>query len=362
MASSKLNQSWVPADKIETFIQLEPAIVILGLVLGAWLVGKLLLRNVTYERKKTLAELFKNLGVHLTFGLVLFAGYLGLHQVAEPNTSAERVMTYLGFCAILIGATVFVKVWRIILLEYLFLSHRSVAFPALLVNLFTLLLSLVLAGWLGAEIFNIHLTPILATSAIFSLVLGLALQDTLGNLFAGVALQFDKPYELGDWIEIQGSGQKWVGQVHDISWRATVLIGFGEEFITVPNRLMSQAEISNFATKSRPIIRSLTFKLPFEADATLIKQTLLNATKNIPDIKKSPPPRCTIFETTESWITYRLIYYIDDYGTQFILADQVYMKVLRELRAVGIELAGQRVSVSGINTESLEAASARSTD
>ena len=120
-----------------------------------------------------------------------------------------------------------------------------------------------MATWIGAEIFNIRLTPILATSAIFSLVLGLALQDTLGNLFAGVALQFDKPYEIGDWIEIQSSGQKWIGQVYEISWRATVLIASTEESITVPNRIVAQAQIANYSTKYRPITRSQLFRLPF---------------------------------------------------------------------------------------------------
>jgi small-conductance mechanosensitive channel len=352
VASSKLNQPWIPVDKIEPFVQMEPAIVILGLVFSAWITAKLLLRNIPYERKNNLGELFRNLGIHLSFGLFLFISYLGLQQIANPGTTAERVMTYVGFSTILVGATVFVKVWRIIVLEYLFLSHRSVAFPALLVNLFTLLLSLVLAGWLGAEIFNIHLTPILATSAIFSLVLGLALQDTLGNLFAGVALQFDKPYEIGDWIEVHGNGQKWVGQVHDISWRATVLIGHGEEYITVPNRLMSQAEISNFATKSRPIMRSLSFKLPYKTDPTFIKHTLIDAAKSVPDVKKSPLPRSVIAETTESWITYRLGYFIEDYGAQFSIADQIYIKVVRDLKAAGIELAGQRVIVSQSESES----------
>ena len=89
------------------------------------------------------------------------------------------------------------------------------------------------------------------------------MQDTLGNLFAGVALQFDKPYEIGDWIEIHNSGQKWVGQIYEITWRATLLIGFVEEFITVPNRVMGQSEISNFrrSTTLLFVLRFLNFRL-----------------------------------------------------------------------------------------------------
>ena len=85
--------------------------------------------------------------------------------------------------------------------------------PVLLVNLFSLLLSAVIGFWMMTGIFEFNLAPLLATSAVFSIVLGLALQDTLGNLFAGVALQLDKPYEMGAAIEVTTSSQKWVGQV-----------------------------------------------------------------------------------------------------------------------------------------------------
>src|SRR5262249_25507055 len=148
------------------------------------------------------------------------------------------------------------KTCRILLFEYLFLSHMRAGVPLLLVNLFTLLLTLVMGGWLCTAIFDVKLGPLLATSAIFSVVLGLALQDTLGKRFAGVAMQFDKPYEIGDWIEIMLNGQKWVGQVQEISWRATVMVGISDEHISVPNRLMGQTQISNFATTKRPIWRS----------------------------------------------------------------------------------------------------------
>ena len=148
-----------------------------------------------------------------------------------------------------------------------------VAVPVLLVNLFTLLLSMVLGGWIVTDIFNVRLAPLLATSAIFSLVLGLALQDTLGNLFSGVAMQFDKPYEIGDWVEIQTGGtQKWVGQIEEISWRATVLIGFAEELITIPNRVISQSEISNFTRKGKPIIRSQVFRIAFGEDQVKVRR------------------------------------------------------------------------------------------
>jgi small-conductance mechanosensitive channel len=342
--NSKLNQPLISFERIENFVQIEPALLIFCLALTAWITSRTFLKHLTEERQRNHRNLLRNLGGHLLTGSVLFISYSILHQLSpalSPAHSAqERLMTYIGLATIFLGALVFIKVCRILVLQYLFLSHRRVAFPVLLVNLFTLLLSLGLATWIGAEIFGIRLTPILATSAIFSLVLGLALQDTLGNLFAGITLQFDKPYEIGDWIEIQTGTQKWVGQVIEISWRATIMISFTDETITVPNRVVAQAQIANYSTKFRPIIRSQTFRLPFGSSIESIKTLLLKSIETIEEIRKIPAPTVRVAETTESWVEYRLIYFIDDFGNQYRIADQVLTFCVQSLEKAQIPLAG----------------------
>jgi small-conductance mechanosensitive channel len=347
--SLKQSQPWVPLQRIEGFVQFEPALLILGLVVSSWVILKIFFRHVSESRKRSLHELFKNLGYHLTIGTLLFSAYYTLQQIPYESRLLNRLTTYIGLGTIFSGAVIFVKVNRVLVFEYLYLSHKKV--PVLLVNLFTLLMSLILAAWIGAEIFNLQLAPLLATSAIFSLVLGLALQDTLGNLFAGVALQFDKPYEIGDWIEIQTGTQKWAGQVYEISWRATVLIALGEEQITVPNRVMGQAQISNFSTQYRPIIRSLMFKLSYGADIQAVKTILQKIVKNVPRIKKNPEPFVLVSETTESWVGFKVAYYIDNYGDQNRIADEVYSKALKELESAGFELSGHRLHITQVSED-----------
>lgn len=340
---TKHSQPWVAIEKIDAFVEIEPALVVLGFALISWLISKVFFRDISLDRRRTLDGLIKNLAYNLIFGIPLFVLYMLLERMDYEGKSLERFLSYLGLTVIFFGATVFIKATRILVFEYLYLSHMRVAFPVLLVNLFTLLLSLILGSWIGTEIFNIRLAPILATSAIFSLVLGLALQDTLGNLFAGVALQFDKPYGIGDWIEIQSDGHKWVGQVSEVSWRATVLISFTEELITVPNRVMSQAQISNFSSKYRPIIRTLVFRLSFDADVDTVKALILDVIQSFPEVRKIPRPLVLISETTESWVGFKAVYYIDDYGIQFILADKIYMKIISSLKGAGFELAGNKL-------------------
>ena len=340
--------SWVPIEKIDTLVQPEPALFIVVLAIAAVLLYRVLLRGLNPERHRLLRGLQKNMAIHLVMLVVFFTSFTAIRAAAsasEDPVNLLKVASYIGIFTLISGAIVFVKTSRILLFEYLFFGHMREGVPVLLVNLFTLLLSVVLAGWIASEVFSIRIAPLLATSAIFSIVLGLALQDTLGNLFAGVALQFDKPYEIGDWIEVQSGPQRWVGQVTEINWRATMLIGLTDESITIPNRVISQSQVSNFSTKTRPFCRAFVFRFRYETDMDLARQALISATEGVTGIVHIPAPLTLISECAESWITVRLVYFLEDYGSQFSVADRVAAQALANLKKAGIELASPRIDV-----------------
>ncbi len=346
----KKSTSWLPLERIETLVQPDPLIIVGCLALAAWLIYKVFLHSVSADRHISLKELFKNLLYHLLGLSISYAAYellyLGTENFSEDTVTAiNRILPYLGVITIFWGLTTFVKVCRILFFEYLFFSHMREGVPLLLVNLFTFVMSLALGMWLMTEVFNIQLTAFLATSAMVSVVLGLALQETLGNLFAAVALQFDKPYELGDWIEIQSSGQKWVGQVQEVTWRATSLTGLMDEVITVPNRIVAQSQVSNFSAKHQPFVRSHLFRLPFGSDFDRAKQLMVQCATQIPGVLSNPQPIVMVADTTDSWVLVRLSFFIEDYGRQFRIADQLIPMVLTALSSEGILLASNRLSV-----------------
>ncbi len=342
----RMTQPWIPADKIDSLVQLEPILMTLGLIFAAIVIYKLLLKEVSDERHRNLKNLFKNLGGHLLFAVATFGIYYGIYRFNVNNEETLiRIGSYVGLISIISWMTVFVKTCRILLFEYLFISHMREGVPLLLVNMFSLLLTVALGGWLLTELFNVKLAPLLATSAIFSVVLGLALQDTLGNLFSGVAMTFDKPYEIGDWIEITLNGQKWVGQVQEVSWRATVLLGISDESISVPNRLMGQTQISNFSTKTRPIYRSQIFRVGHGTSIPEAKRVLQKAALNVPSILKNPAPFTYAWESNESFVAIKIVYCIHDFGRQFLIGDDVITAGNEALQNAGFELAPPRVLV-----------------
>ncbi|MEQ1875685.1 MAG: mechanosensitive ion channel domain-containing protein [Bdellovibrionia bacterium] len=337
--------TWIPLDRVSGIVQLEPALILLLLALGAFFFYRIFLKAVSRERHDNIRNLFFNLSFHFIFGTFFFVSFSLLQMVESPPEAVERAIPYLGLVSLISGAIILVKISRILIFEYLFIGHMKEGVPLLLVNIFSLLLSVTLAAWIASEVFSVRLTPVLATSAVFSVVLGLALQDTLGNLFAGVALQLDKPYEIGDWVEIETGGKKQVGQVLEISWRSTVLLAFTDELITIPNRTMSQAQVSNFSPNGRPIVRSLQFRVNYGSNLELAKQLLVQSTVEVSQILKLPEPIALISEATDSWVTLKLIYYIHNYGGQYTVADEVYKRVIKFFNEKKIEFAPNRIAV-----------------
>jgi len=343
--SQRLNQPWLPLDRVAELFSLEPLVIILALALVSWLIYKTFLRQLSSERHKSLREQFRDLVKYSVAWILGTVSFIVLNESQNLTPLASRAAPYIGTMALILGAVVFVKTSKIIVFEYLFYKNMTVGVPVLVVNVFTMLLSLFLGGWLASELFNLKVVPLLATSAIFSVVLGLALQDTLGNLFSGLSLQVDKPYSIGDWIEVQSGGFKWVGEIIEISWRSTVLKGFADELQTIPNRIMAGAQIANFATKEHPIWRSQIFKIAHGHDQNQVKEILLSALQGLPEILKSPEPLALIAELNESWVAYRLAFCIRDYGAQFIIADHVLSTGLALLEKNKIQIAAQRVEV-----------------
>lgn len=340
-----MNDKIINTQNLYSLLDVEPYFILSGLLLLTWVFYKMFLKEATLERHKSIKGHFSNLFHHFLILSTLFASFILISQSSRLGFPLIRTLPYLGLLSLFWGIMVFVKTCRLIILQYLFLGSMRHGVPVLVVNIFSLLLSLALGLWCASYIFGLELTPLLATSAAFSIILGLALQDTLGNLFAGISLQVDKSFEIGDWLEVINSGNKTVGQVKEITWRSTTLTGWTEELITLPNRFLANAQISNFSATDQPIVRSQVFRLPYGVDTKRVKQVLLESTRGIADVRAWPEPGAVISETTDSWISFKLVYFIDNYGVQYGVGDRVVEAALAALQAHGFQTGSQRIEI-----------------
>lgn len=329
---------WLSEHRIDGMVQVEPALLLVGLALSMWLMYLVLLRNTSHERHRSLRSELANLTIHAgAFGALCLA-FFSLDLEWFEHVALVRWRPWLGLLVLAQGAVTFVKSLKSLVTQALFLGHMREGVPALFINSFTVVASLVVGIWLSAAVFDFHVAPLLATSAIASVVLGLAVQDSLGNLFAGIAMQLDKPYEIGDWIEVVSIAGRWSGQVQEVTWRATVLIGPADELVSISNRAISQAQVLNYSQRGVPISRVLSLTLPLDVALGPAKLALRAALIGVPGVVDQPKPEILVAEITPAGITVRCQYWISEFSAQHHIADSVATRVLDGLREGGIRL------------------------
>ena len=329
-------------ERLLSLLGIEPLIALTVMGFGVFLIYKILLRDAKVSRHETLKRLLKE----LFFNHLFFIGaWIIQYAIVHQFTMLQPFYNYFGMAAVIFGSVVFVRAIKILVFEYLFLSSMTAGVPVLLVNLVTLILYIFIAAWLSTEVLGVRWAPLLATSAIVSVVLGLALQDTLGNLFAGVALQFDKPYEIGDWIEVRSGSEPFVGEVYEITWRATILYGVYDEVITLPNRMVAQSEISNFSARKKPICRGLTLILDASADEQTVKAIFNQVLQETNGVLKNPEHLVMLRDLTEKGAHWRLFYPIVHYSKQYTIVDEILMRSQEAFKKAGIQISRLRVDV-----------------
>ncbi|WP_295906112.1 mechanosensitive ion channel family protein [uncultured Bdellovibrio sp.] len=339
-------EKFIKIQALYGLLELEPFILLGCLIAITWVFYKFFLREASEERHRSLRNHFRTLLRHYVVLSFLFLVFIFL-QTSEPQLGTlAKVTPYVALVTFIWGNVVFVKTSRLIILQYLFLGSMKHGVPLLLVNIFSLILSIVLLFWGITHVFGLEVGPLLATSAAASVILGLALQDTLGNLFAGISLQVDRNFEIGDWLEVVSGIQKTTGQVREITWRSTTLVGFSDELITLPNRFMANATISNFSPPENPIVRRQIFRLAYGENVELAKQILERTVAGIGEIRGIPAPWAYVSDTNEHWIEVKIIYFIDNYGSQFNIGDKVYVRGVEALRSAGLKLARQTFEIS----------------
>ena len=316
----------IETQTLYSYLTMEPYLLLGLLIAFTWLFYKFFLPSVSEERHRNIKGHFGVLVRNYFVLSVLFLSFLFLHESGDSLGQIIRLKPYAALFTYIWGVIVFVKTSRLLVLQYLFMGSMRSGVPLLLVNIFSLLLLVIILFWSVSRVFGVQLGPLLATSAAFSIVLGLALQDTLGNLFAGISLQIDKSYEIDDWIEVTMGVQKSVGQVKEISWRSTTLLGLSDEIITLPNKTMAQAQISNFSPPDNPIVRSQMFRIQLGTSFDLVKQTLEEAMNDIAELRPIPAPFAYVYEVNEHFMIVKLFYFIDNYGQQHLAADKVLSK------------------------------------
>lgn len=306
-----------------TFLQSHLSLSV-GALLTLWVLGVRTLSADPQSRK----DLSSALGFLLVF--------LVLHQLeAEVGPllipQARQVLRVAWMFTLAFGAIRAAVSFSVILMR---LRSRT-PIPKILRDVLDVSLSVVAVLVILKTQLDLDLTSLLATSALVSVVLGLAMQDTLGNLFAGLSLQLERPYQVGDWVTIK----EVTGRVVQIAWRATRIETPRGEIITLPNNVCSKEAVKNYSRGGAPVAVDLYVHAPYERAPNEVKTVVLEALEHVPLLLSEPAPTCRTWGYEEAGIRYQVRFYVEEFGQADWVTEEVYTRLWYGFRREGIELA-----------------------
>lgn len=219
---------------------------------------------------------------------------LGAFEVAEGWLSGASAMVFLALAWILVRATV------MILFEWLLAQRLGVELPRLARQVVALLLYLVTATAVLKVILDIELTALVATSAVVTVVIGLALQQTLGNLFAGLALAMEQRLEAGTWVVVDDMSAR----VEELGWRSlTVRNRLGERLL-LPNSEVANSRLRILGRGDRPVAISIMVGVAYRHPPDEVAAVLRGVAEDLPDAVPRPAPKVMVRAFADSAIEY----------------------------------------------------------
>jgi small-conductance mechanosensitive channel len=171
-----------------------------------------------------------------------------------------------------------------------------------------------LAIILSLDMLGINVLPFVAGAGVAGIAIGFAAKDTLSNLIAGVLLIIDRPFEIGDRIEVWSapSGSATWGDVIDIGIRATKIKTTDNIIIIIPNNEIMRRDIVNYTIQSQEIRVRVNIGVAYDTDIEKAKKVIIQVAESADWILKSPPPKVVVRNFGESSIDLQLRVWIDN--------------------------------------------------
>lgn len=173
-----------------------------------------------------------------------------------------------------------------------------------------------------------------AASAVGAVVVGFALQDTLGNFFAGLALQIDRPFKPGHWIEV-GAFQ---GRVTEITWRATKIQTKAGNLVIVPNNIVGKEAITNYSEPIAPTRLFVEVGTGYQIPPNVVRDAMLTALERCPRVLKTPAADVVLMDFGASALIFRARFWVQDFETDERARDEVRTAIYYEFHRRGIEI------------------------
>jgi small-conductance mechanosensitive channel/CRP-like cAMP-binding protein len=185
-----------------------------------------------------------------------------------------------------------------------------------------------------AYVLDLPVKGVLATSGALAIIVGLALQSTLSDVFSGIVLNTTKPYQIDDWISIDGTE----GRVIDIDWRATRLQTSQGSMAVIPNSLAAKAKIINFSRPSNMFGLAVSIQVSPHTRPTTVIDALERAMQGCRPLLDNPAPSVALKSSSSAGVEYEISGFVSSMDQKRSVRNQLFDLAYRHLQASGVNL------------------------
>ena len=260
------------------------------------------------------------------------ASYLVMKMFGVPG---ESTFSRIALAAtIMLGANTVLQVLNLLLWDYLLKKQGDIHIPRLIIDMINFVVLAIVAVAILNGIFGVKLTAFLVTSTVLSAVIGLSLQDILGNLFAGLALQMERPYKVGEWI---GVGEE-EGIVVQMNWRTLTIRTRAGDHVTIPNATVSKNIVTNYSRPNRHHMCRIEVGMAYTHSPGYIKKVISRIFVKIDGVLKKPVPQVLLDEFDDYTVNYDVRFWISEYYRKYEIEDAVRTHIWYNLRRAGLSI------------------------
>lgn len=266
----------------------------------------------------------------LTTALYVPLHFLELRPVLEPFDFRRE----LGAASVMLGSIFVIALVRRFVFEFYLPRFRHTTVPKFLGDLVAVMIFLAALLIVLPLAYKVQVPGLLAGSGILTLVLGFAMQDLLGNILSGIALEIGKPFKPGDWLIVE----KEHAEVIEVNWRSTRLRTVDDIYFDLPNKQVVGQTVTNLSYPTREHAMRLTVGVDYTATPGRVKELLVRAAANGFGVMPQPPPKAFLKEFGDSAVIYEVKYWMADHELYNDVTDSIRTNIWYELNRAGIKI------------------------
>jgi small-conductance mechanosensitive channel len=276
-------------------------------------------------------EFFSKIDLPLKF-LLLALLVTPLISFLPPGVAGP--LTKLAYFVIpLLMVHVVVQGFDLIIFGWYFERHREANLPAVFRVIALSMVYIIVVLILLQHVFGLNVLPLIATSTVMTAVLGLALQDTLKNLFAGLMISLEKRFQQGDWISARTDATSFTtGEISEIGWRSVRLRTIDDNYVMIPNGTFTSAQVTNFSRPKACYARTLDLPVVAAASTGRVIELLVESMKAVRGVMVNPAPDVVPTSVKMDQVVYRLRFWVERFADADEIAGEVIQNCVARLQ------------------------------